>query len=166
MQGGTVENWSRVIDGGKRGTDVRGVQPADDARLARAAAEELFLMGMPRVNVLLAGRDEVVRLVLRTLLGHVRKPIVSWCPGQRLALPPMELTGTLVLHEVGALGVLEQIQLLEWSGGSRRNPQVISTTSAPLLPRVRSGLFIDTLYYRLNTVYMDVTGLDEADFDG
>jgi transcriptional regulator of acetoin/glycerol metabolism len=65
-----------------------------------------------------------------------------------------------VLHEVGALGILDQIRLLEWSAGARSNPQVISTTPAPLLPRVRAGAFIDTLYYRLNTVYMEVTGPD------
>jgi hypothetical protein len=161
-----VENGSRVIDRGKQGTDLRGAEAAaggrslDDARLARAAAEELFLMGLPRVNMLLAGRDEVVHLVLRTLLGHVLKPIVRWRPGQPLALPPAGQGGTLVLHEVGALGILDQIRLLEWSAGARSNPQVISTTPAPLLPRVRAGAFIDTLYYRLNTVYMEVTGPD------
>jgi DNA-binding NtrC family response regulator len=35
---------------------------------------------------------------------------------------------------------------------------VVSTSPAPLIPRVHSGLFIDTLYYRLNTVCVDVTG--------
>jgi hypothetical protein len=30
-------------------------------------------------------------------------------------------------------------------------------TSASLLPRVQSGAFVDTLYYRLNTVCVDVT---------
>jgi hypothetical protein len=155
-----VKHSSRVIDRGKRENGPRGVRPANDARLARAAAEELFLMGMPRVNVMLAGRDEVVRFVLRMLLGHVRRPITNWYPGQQLALPPTR-TGTLVLHEVGSLGILEQIQLLEWSGGTGHRPQLISTTSSPLLPRVRAGAFIDTLYYRLNSVYMDVTGLDD-----
>jgi transcriptional regulator of acetoin/glycerol metabolism len=33
----------------------------------------------------------------------------------------------------------------------------VSTTPAPLLPRVESGKFIDTLYYRLNTVCVDAT---------
>jgi DNA-binding NtrC family response regulator len=34
---------------------------------------------------------------------------------------------------------------------------VISTTSGPLLPLVQSGGFIETLFYRLNTVCLDVT---------
>jgi hypothetical protein len=145
----------------QRAEDAR-LAHTNDARLAQAASEELLLMGMPRVNVLLAGRNDVVRPVLHALLGKVQKPIVSWCPGEPLALPPIERTGTLVLQEVGELGLREQIQLLEWSGRAMGNTQVISTTSAALLPRVGAGAFIDTLYYRLNTVYVDVTGLEEA----
>jgi hypothetical protein len=148
-----MENWSRVIDST---TALQHAQPSEDARLARAAGEEFFLMGMPRVNVLLAGRDEVIRLVLRTLLGHVRKPIVTWSPGEPFVLPAIEHPGTLVLHQVGALTIRDQVQLLEWSDDGRRNPQVISTTTTPLLPLVRAATFIDTLYSRLNTVYLDL----------
>jgi DNA-binding NtrC family response regulator len=36
---------------------------------------------------------------------------------------------------------------------------VVSTTSAPLLPRVEAGEFNATLFYRLNTVCVDVTTL-------
>ena len=32
-----------------------------------------------------------------------------------------------------------------------------SQSSASLLPRVEAGVFTDTLYYRLNTVCVDVT---------
>ena len=156
-----MENRFRAIVASNQKTEPRSVQGADDVRLARAAAEEFFLMGMPRVNVLLAGRDEVVRLVLRTLLGHVAKPIALWS-GEELALPPIEHPGTLVLREIGSLCLQQQIQMLEWSSRAIRNTQVISTTSAPLLPRVAAGGFIDMLYYRLNTVYLDVTGLADA----
>ena len=118
-------------------------------------------MGLPRVNVLLAGRDEVVRLVVRMILRHVSKPVRTWSPGEDLVLTPTGL-GTLVIYEVGALALREQIQLLEWSGNPFLNTQVISTTSFPLIPRVTAGSFIDTLYYRLNTVYLDVNELEDA----
>lgn len=157
-----MENRFRAIVSSNRPIEPRGVQIGEDVRLARAAAEEFFLMGMPRVNVLLAGRDEVVRLVLRTLLGHVPKPIALWSPGDTLALPEIEQPNTLVFREIGSLGLREQIQMLEWSSRAMRNTQVISTTSVPLLPRVAAGGFIDTLYYRLNTVYLDVTELGDA----
>ena len=156
-----MEKRFRAIAAGGHETKPRSGRFADDAHLARAAAEEFFLMGLPRVNVLLAGRDEVVRLVVRTLLGHVSKPVRTLSPGEDLVLPPID-PGTLVIYEVGALALREQIQLLEWSGGPLRNTQVISTTSAALLPRVNAGSFIDMLYYRLNTVYLDVTELEDA----
>ena len=63
----------------------------------------------------------------------------------------------MVLNDVGALGLQDQIQLLEWLGSASGRTQVVSTTPAPLLPRVESGKFIDTLYYRLNTVLVDAT---------
>jgi len=156
-----MEKRFRAIAAGGHETKPRSGRFADDARLARAAAEEFFLMGLPRVNVLLAGRDEVVRLVVRTILGHVSKPVRTLCAGEEIALPAIG-PGTLVIYEVGALALREQIQLLEWSGGPLRDTQVISTTSAALIPRVTAGSFIDTLYYRLNTVYLDVTELEDA----
>jgi transcriptional regulator of acetoin/glycerol metabolism len=55
------------------------------------------------------------------------------------------------------LRLQEQIRLLEWLALAAGRTQVISTSVAPLFPRVQAGSFIDTLYYRLNTVYVDVT---------
>jgi hypothetical protein len=155
-----MEKRFRAIAAGGHETMPGSGRFADDARLARAAAEEFFRIGLPRVNVLVAGRDEVVRLVVRTILGHVSKPVRTLSPGEDLVVPPIG-PGTLVIYEVGALALREQIQLLEWSGGALRNTQVISTTSAALIPRVTAGSFIDMLYYRLNTVYLDVTELED-----
>jgi len=157
-----MENRFRAIAGRTRATEPRRVTLADDSRLARGATEQLFFMGMPRVNVLLAGKDEVIRLVLQTLRAHVQQPVSSWSPSDPFTLPPRDRSGTLILHEVGALAIREQIRLLEWSARGMRGTQVISTTSEPLFPRVRAGAFIDTLYYRLNTVYIDVTETDQA----
>jgi hypothetical protein len=136
-------------------------QVADEAGLARVAGEELLRMGMPRVNLLFAGRAEVVGPLLDTLLPDLQSPIASWFPGETLALTAVERTGTLVIHEIGALGLREQIQLLEWSARAVGRAQVISTTSASLLPRIRAGAFIDILYYRLNTLYLDISGLTD-----
>jgi Sigma-54 interaction domain len=129
----------------------------DHWRLARAAHVDLLLMGMPRVNLLLIAPDGVVRFVLESLLLDLREPIVRWRPGERIVLPPTEESGTLVLHDAGALSADDQLRLLDWLERAEGRTQVVSTSTTPLLPHVRAGSFIDTLYYRLNTVCVDVT---------
>jgi DNA-binding NtrC family response regulator len=62
-----------------------------------------------------------------------------------------------VLQEAGALSAEDQLQLLDWLEQAEGRTQVVSTSTTALLPRVHAGGFIDTLYYRLNTVCVDVT---------
>jgi hypothetical protein len=153
-----MENPSKVFGGSTRAAGPSDrVSQVEDKRLAQAAHQELLLMGMPRVNMLLRGREGAVKNVLDTLVGKLHAPVASWSPGQRLDLPDGDHVGTMILHDVGALGIEDQIHLLEWLGRAVGRTQVVSTTAAPLLPRVRAGAFIDTLYYRLNTVYLDVS---------
>src|SRR3954464_803102 len=146
--------------------DTRSPEPhpgyrGDDPHLARMAGE-LSLVGMARLNVMLVGSADMVRVVLQTQVSSLQKPVVSWSPGEPFVLPVVERTGTLILHEVGALSLHDQLQLLEWSASAMRRTQVISTTASPLLPRVCARGFIDALYYRLNTVYLDLNGAEEA----
>ncbi len=130
----------------------------DHWRLARAAHVDLLLMGMPRVNLLLIAPDAVVRYVLESLLLNLREPVARWAPGQPLALPSHGLVNTMILHDVGLMQPNEQLELLAWLERADGRTQVVSTSPTPLMPRVHSGLFMDTLYYRLNTVCVDVTG--------
>jgi transcriptional regulator of acetoin/glycerol metabolism len=51
----------------------------------------------------------------------------------------------------------DQCRLLTWLEMSGGRIQVVSTTTSPLLPLVESGVFHDTLYYRLNVVCVDLT---------
>jgi len=129
----------------------------DHWRMARAAHVDLLLMGMPRVNLLLIAPDGVVRFVLESLLLDLQEPIARWRPGEKLALPAIDDGGTVVLHEAGALTPDDQLSLLDWLERADGRTQVVSTSSGPLLPQVHAGGFIDTLYYRLNTVCVDVT---------
>jgi hypothetical protein len=134
----------------------------EDWNLAQAAHVDLRAMGMPRVNLLLVGTDRVVWNVLEAILMHLDEPIVSWWPGAQLALPPIDAAGTLILHDAGALSRDEQRQLITWMDQNLGRAQVVSTTPRQLLPRVQAGLFNDTLYYRLNTVCMDVSAETEG----
>ena len=121
------------------------------------AEEELRLVEQHRVNLLLMGQHDIVQPMVDALSARFHQPVGTWSPGERLVLPPAERTGTMVLNDVGALGLQDQIQLLEWLSTASGRTQVVSTTPSPLLPRVQSGKFIDTLYYRLNTVCVDTT---------
>jgi len=114
-------------------------------------------MGMPRVNLLLIAPDAVVRFVLESLLLDLREPITRWTPGEPLIPPSPDGSGTLLLRDVHALPPADQLLLLDWLEQAEGRTQVVSTTATPLLPRVQCGEFIDTLYYRLNTVCVDVT---------
>jgi hypothetical protein len=155
----SMENPPQVFAGTTQagGPLPHGSTLPDHWRMARAAHVDLLLMGMPRVNLLLIAPDGVVRVVLESLLLDLHEPIAQWRPGETLALPPVDNSGTLVLHEPGSLTPDDQLGLLDWLERADGRTQVVSTSSAPLLPRVHAGGFLDTLYYRLNTVCVDVT---------
>jgi hypothetical protein len=143
--------------------DVRSTDRTDcvsrlreDWRVARVAYSDLELMRVPRANVLLRGAEGVVQNVLDMLMPTLRAPIDIWRPGERLTLPAAAHTGTIILREIGRLTREDQSQLLVWLDDAVGRTQVVSTTAWPLLSRVDSGGFIDTLYYRLNTVYVNL----------
>jgi sigma-54-interacting transcriptional regulator len=126
------------------------------ARLTLLMAEDLRMVRTTRANVLLKGMDGVTDGILDTLRPDLSGPIATWRPGRYLLLPPAAWPGTMILHNVGALTLEEQRRLMVWlqeiAGGTR----LVSTTSAPLLPLVEVGAFLDTLYYRLNTIYLEI----------
>jgi hypothetical protein len=151
-----MENPSKFFSGARPAGPLDCVtQLPENWRLAQAAHTELLLMGMPRVNLLLIGSDGVLRNILQTLELH--EPIVSWSPGQQLVLPSVARTKTMILHRVGDLTHRDQVRLLVWLEEAVGRTQVISTTSTPLHPHADGRDFIDTLYYRLNTVCVDVS---------
>jgi DNA-binding NtrC family response regulator len=90
------------------------------------------------------------------LMAELARPIVIWRPGERLMLPQAAQTGTLLLHNVGSLSLLDQRYLIEWLERAAGQTQVVSTTPMPLLPLVHAGTFLARLYYRLNTVCVDM----------
>jgi hypothetical protein len=128
----------------------------EEWRMTRAALLELQRLGKPRVNLLFTGMDIVIQNVLQVLGPDLRQPMTTRRRGERLLLPTVAKAGTMILHHVGDLTRDDQRRLLEWTDRAAGRTQVISTTPAPLLRYVLAGAFIDTLYYRLNTVCVDV----------
>ena len=119
--------------------------------------EDLLLLGIPPVNLMITGPEADVQQVLETLLSDLPQPIACWSPGERLVLPSGPAPAMMILHEVGALPHDDQLHLLEWLERDIGRKKVVSTTAEPLMPLVEAGGFNDTLYYRLNTVSVEIS---------
>lgn len=145
-----------AADGGAAGAHPV-VQIREDWRLAREAHKDLEVAGMPRTNLLLAGNAGAIRIVLEMLWLELREPILKWRPGQRLDLPSPGRAATLILHDIDGLTSDEQHRVLRWLDETSGQIRVVSTTAVSLWPQVQTGAFSEVLYYRLNTVYVDVT---------
>jgi hypothetical protein len=133
------------------------LQIREDWRLAREAHRDLQTAGMPRTNMLLAGSSGAIRIVLEMLWLELREPMLKWHPGQRLDLPSPGRAKTLILHDVDELTFDDQHRMLRWLDETAGQVRVVSTTEGSLWPQVKTGAFSDVLYYRLNTIYVDVT---------
>lgn len=117
--------------------------------------DEFPFLGQLGANLLLIGVNGASRdRVESSLVGL--GPVTRWEPGEQLVLPPAANTGTLILHEVGSLTNDDQVRLLGWLEQAEGRTRVVSTSAASLFARVEAGLFIEKLYYRLNTVSLNV----------
>lgn len=134
-----------------------GLRRRSQRRLSDLLGDDSDLVRATRVNLLLVGPDDVTRDVVDALSPGLRQPVVVEHPGNPLVLAPTERVETMILHDVGAFGLADQSRLLEWLEGAGGATQVISTASSPLLPLINTGAFLDTLYYRLNSLYFEVT---------
>src|SRR5688572_7719432 len=102
------------------------------------ALEVVQIAEKHRVNVLLMGTNDVVNRVMAALQERLPEPVAQWSPGEQFTLPAAENVGTVVLNDVGALAIQEQIQLLEWLNSAHGRTQVVSTAPTLLLPRVKA----------------------------
>jgi hypothetical protein len=117
---------------------------------------DLQVGSMPPTNVLVLGTLEATRIVVDMLRLDLRGPIARWRAGQPLDLPSPARAATLVLEGVTRLTTDEQFRVLRWLDEVKGQIRVVSTTSEPLWPRVQVGVFNEVLYYRLNTVFVDM----------
>lgn len=134
----------------------RGLRLPELWRRVCVAHDDLRLMGMPRVNMLFIGADDVVWRLLGTQL-QLASPIVTWQPGDTFNLPEVSAARTMVIRELGQLTEADQVRLLDWLDRAKGSTQVVSTSGTSLVGRLAEGAFINALYYRLNTVCVDLT---------
>jgi hypothetical protein len=127
------------------------------ATMLDSLADDWDLVRDVRVNMLLHGPNETMLKAIAALRPNLLRPVVTRAGRSRAAFTAPH-RGTLVLAEVGALSLHNQHRLLAWLDADAGRTQVIATTSTSLLPLMDAGAFLEALYYRLNIVYLDLTG--------
>lgn len=81
-------------------------------------------------------------------------------PFQMCSLPgwldlPLDFAGTLLLTRIEELNLDQQIALFDWIGAAGVKAQVISIATMRLDHLVKTGRFLEGLFYRLNVVQVD-----------
>ena len=114
-----------------------------------------------RANLLLIGPDDITGAFLKAVRPHLQEPVAILREGDAFALPPGPV-GTLILINVGAFSPPDQSHLCDALSDRLSGTQVISTSATGLMPMLTAKSFLETLYYRLNTIYIDVAALDLA----
>jgi hypothetical protein len=129
----------------------------DDTDDLTSIQSEIDFARLAKSNVLVVGPDRLVADLLSVLVPDADPDITFRCRSMRLRLPPpSSRLPTIVLRDVDTLSPEQQGRLSDWLNTSATRRQVISTAAVPLLPLVEAGQFSDSLYYRLNTVYIDL----------
>jgi hypothetical protein len=100
--------------------------------------------------------------VLAAQAATLCAPPVRWCRVPGPLQLPADRQGTLLLNDVAALSLEDQIALYDWLGQSAGELRVFSGTTSPMAPLVQSGRFLEGLFNRLGNVQFDVTSRECA----
>ena len=110
-------------------------------------------------NLLVRGEKSATMATVVALTADFPPPLFTWNAASENVLPTLDF-GTLVIHEVDGLDLAKQRVLLTWLEHRTTRGRVITTTTHDLFPLVQAGVFLDQLYYRLNTIVIDAVGRD------
>ena len=119
-------------------------------RVGLQDAEAALLRRVPAHNLLVIGPPAATRAFIDDLMASLVAPVV-YCDGETADLPT-DGVGSLIIHDVPRLTPANQHRLLEWLNNQSSRRSVIATSIEPFYRNVETGLFSDSLYYRLNTV--------------
>jgi hypothetical protein len=136
---------------------VMTMHAADFAWLSDETLIDWLTMRDRRPNLMVVARDLPLDAVADRLKSVCAPPILpSILPG-RLHLPASR-SGTVLLQNVAALSIPQQIALNDWIDEGHGQAQILSITAKPLWTVVQNGDFLEGLFYRLNVVCLDASG--------
>jgi hypothetical protein len=141
-----LSNMTFAPERSTHGSGFRVHPPADDWLVLLAA----------QPNVLLSGPRDATHAFILAVTPYLREPVRCSVAGDALlSLPATD--GTMILRDVDALDHEQQQQFLHWLDDPQNGrTQVVSITAAPLYAAVRTGTFLERLYYRLNVTHFEV----------
>ena len=111
-------------------------------------------------NLLVRGEKSAALATVVALSADFPAPLTTWLAGTDVDLPAL-VRGTLVIHDIDCLDLAAQRTLLAWLEARMSRVRVITTVTRDLFAMVTAGVFLDQLYYRLNTIVVDAVGGDE-----
>ena len=154
----------------RRSPDLSAI---DDAGLSVAAASRTYApvsqdsslanelrLTTVRPNVHVIGPVALVEDMLSTITAMLLTPVCYWTSD--VPLSTLGAERTVVIRDVATWCLDPQEALLTWLSQPGRRPQIIATSSIKIFPLVTQGLFLEALYYRLNTILLDVGRSEQA----
>ena len=137
-------------------TSIRELDPATLATRLRVSLEGRALAAS-HPNLVVRGTPEEAQLIVEALRPLFRPPVLEWVRG---ATPPAGGEGgTFIIREMAQLSLHEQRNLLAWLNERLARVQMVGVTESALFPLTDGAGFLDALYYRLNTLYIDADDL-------
>lgn len=109
-------------------------------------------------NVLVTLPRELFDAFGESCRGTFREPVACVRGGSALRVEGIK---TLIIVDLQLLTIDDQHTLAAWmSDAANADTQIIGLTHENLFRLVQDGQFDRDLYYRLNTIHLDVIGLD------
>ena len=114
-----------------------------------------------RPNILVIGRADFLESTVLALVAELPGPVTYLRPN---APPPTNADAqVLLVPDLASLSADRQHEWETWlSDLNARRPQIVATSDVPVYPLVKRDLFSGTLYYRLNTILLDMQTPDEG----
>lgn len=130
--------------------------PAATIDIALGLPAEFGLADAARLNTMVVGPPDVITRVL-AMLGHrLLAPILT--SRGPLSLQRGTTARTLIIDGIDRLSLSDQCGLMKWMEQVPSCPRIISTARGSLVTALAKDAFLHDLYYRLNTVYIDLSG--------
>jgi transcriptional regulator of aromatic amino acid metabolism len=110
-----------------------------------------------RPNLLLDCAEGSAEDVLVRLRALAHRPFFTCSLPGPLELPSSG-RGTLLINDIAALTIAQQVMLFDWLQYGRGSIQVISVTQKRMLDMICDGRVLEGLFYRLNTISIRARG--------